>query len=44
MTKQIMAVIDKLKIMVDEDGNVLDKNRNKTESDIGQARNDISEL
>lgn len=44
MTKQIMAVIDKLRIMVDEDGNVIDKNRNKTENDVNQARNDIVEL
>lgn len=37
LTKQLLAITEKLRIVVDEDGQVVEKNRSKTEADLARA-------
>ena len=44
MTKQLLAVTDKLKIVVDVDGQVIEKNKSRTEADLARAKFDVESL
>jgi hypothetical protein len=44
LTKQLLAVTDKLRIVVDDEGQVVEKNRSKTEADLARAKFDVDSL
>ena len=39
-----MAVTDKLKIVVDDEGQVIEKNKSRTEADLARAKFDVESL
>lgn len=44
MAKQLIHVADKLKIVVDEDGQVIDRNRSKNEQDLISTKFNVNQL
>ena len=42
LSKQLLAVTDKLKIVVDDEGTVVDKNRSKAEVEAKRAQFDVA--
>lgn len=44
LTKQLLAITDKLKIVVDDEGAVVEKNKNRTEADVARNKFDVEQL